>query len=189
MANTRTVVALIVGACAVVSAACSSTEEGEPQTTRVTSAPKSESSTATTGEQPTASLSNIDPCSLLSADELSKYGTFPAGAPNNVGTARGCKFEKDTDSPTTDPNRVISVNLRDQQGIDDVQDLGQGIDRGEVEGRSYARVPGPGVCTIVIGVSQTSRVDVNTIATEGTEKSCEIADEVAAVVEPKLPQG
>src|SRR5690606_29741876 len=127
--------------------------------------------------------------SLLSPQELSKYGSFPEGVREDVGTDRGCNFDKNTDSPTTDPNRMISVGIRDDQGINDAQDSGQGIEHGESDGRKFARIPGSGVCTIAIGVSDSSRVDITTVATEGTQKSCEIADEVAAMVEPKLPQG
>ena len=64
-----------------------------------------------------------------------------------------------------------------------------GIDTTEANGRQIARVPGPGVCLIAIGVTKSSRVDVNVVASEGTNKSCNIADEIAVMVEPKLPRG
>lgn len=188
----RTATTVIVSMFTVMVAACSSSEGGEPvppQESETAPAPSTSAAGATSADQKSASLSSIDPCSLLSSNELSKYGTFPPGVPNNVGSARGCKYEKDTDSPTTDPNRVISVNLRNEQGIDDVQDLGNGINRTEVDGREYAQVAASGGCIIVIGVSPTSRVDINTTATEGTQKRCNIADEVGQIVEPKLPQG
>nr|WP_246381514.1 DUF3558 domain-containing protein [Prauserella isguenensis] len=169
--------------------ACSSSEGGQPIASQSAATPSPDASSPASTNASGDPLADVDPCSLLSAQELSKYGTFPAGVREDVGTDRGCNFEKDTDSPTTDPNRVITVGVRDEEGIDDAQDNGQGIDRGESGGREFARIPGAGVCTIVIGVSESSRVDITTVATEGTEKSCEIADEVAAIVEPKLPQG
>ncbi|MCR3719120.1 Protein of unknown function (DUF3558) [Prauserella flava] len=154
-----------------------------------TPAEASESPGNSSATEPGATpLTEIDPCSVLSSEELAKYGTFPQGSPENVGSARACTFDKDTDSPTTDPNRVITVAMRDQQGLDDAVDRGNGIERAEADGREYARIPSTGPCTIAIGVSATSRVDVTVVATEGTEKSCTIADEVAAIVEPRLPQ-
>ncbi|KID29596.1 hypothetical protein HQ32_03010 [Prauserella sp. Am3] len=131
----------------------------------------------------------MDPCSVLTPDDLSTYGSFPPGKPETVGTSRTCRFMKDTDSPSTDPGRVIAVGFRDQQGLNDVQDMGMGIDRVEVDGREYAQVPSDGGCQVMIGVSDSSRVDITVDATEGTQKSCNIADEVGQIIEPKLPQG
>ncbi len=132
-------------------------------------------------------LADIDPCSLLSNDELSEYGTFPPGKRDDRGVGRVCEFQKDRDP--TEPGRVISVNLREQQSVEDVLEQGYGVQRAESDGRRYARVPGAGACLIAIEVTATSRADINVIATEGRQKSCEIADEVGALIEPKLPEG
>lgn len=56
-------------------------------------------------------------------------------------------------------------------------------------GRQLAQIPSSGGCTVAIGVTETSRVDIVISTTVGTEQACEIADELAAVVEPKLPKG
>lgn len=185
--------ALTLGIFAAVLTGCSSSEDGEAAPTSDGStgsaAASASPSSANPNESGAATLAELDPCSLLSSEDLKQYGTFPPGEPENVGSLRGCNFDKNTDDPISDPNRVITVGIRDQQGLDDAVNRGNGVERSEADGRQYARIPSSGPCTIAIGVSATSRVDVMVVATEGTEKSCEIADEVAAVVEPKLPQG
>lgn len=181
--------AVFIGILAATSVACSAEQAGQPTPSAGNSGQSSSPNETTESNDDPGTLAAQEPCSLLTADELDKYGEFPPGQEQNVGTARGCKFEKKTDSASTDPHRVISVGLRDRQGIDEAQDMGMGVEHGEVDGRQYARVPGPGGCVVIIGVSDNSRVDITANVTEGTEKACTIADEVAAIVEPKLPQG
>src|SRR5690606_2155350 len=100
--------------------ACSSTHGGTPT-------PLQPDEPYTSTEQPSASsvpntapLADVDPCSLLSAQELGKYGMFPPGETDNVGSSRGCKFQKDRQS--NEHTLVTSVGIRDQQGINDAVD-------------------------------------------------------------------
>lgn len=186
MLSTRVAAAVALGAVALVGTACSTSEGGQasPQTGSTQQATTAESSHPSSNGTP---LAAIQPCSLLTADDLSKYGTFPEGSPDNVDYTRGCKFQKDRESPT-DAGRVVSVDIREKQGIGDINGMGKGVDHTEANGRKLAQVPGEGLCMIAIGVTESSRVDINVTATEGTNKSCNIADEIAVQVESKLPQ-
>lgn len=161
-------------------------DEGEasPQISDAQSTPPVQATTSTASSP----LAHVEPCSLLSAGELSKYGSFPQGTPGNVGVGKQCDFQK-TREGAADATLVVSVNVRAEQGLDDAQNMGHGVERAENDDRAYARIPSEGSCTIAIGVSDSSRVDVYTGTTAGTEESCKIADEIAAMVEPKLPQG
>ncbi|MCP2179250.1 DUF3558 family protein [Prauserella alba] len=181
----RTSAGIVVGAFVAISVGCSPGVEGQPEGSQTEKA--TASSLAPSSPSSADSLAGIDPCSLLKANELSKYGNFPQGSPGNVGVGKQCDFQK-TREGAADSTLVVSVNVRADQGLDDAQDMGQGVERAENDGREYARIPSEGSCTIAIGVSESSRVDVYAGTTAGTQKSCEIADEVAAMVEQKLPQ-
>ncbi|WP_084789349.1 DUF3558 family protein [Saccharomonospora iraqiensis] len=171
--------------------ACSSSVGGEANPSRTggpsRSATQSTPGMGTDGNSVPDSLADIAPCSLLSNDELSEYGTFPPGERDDRGVGRACRFQRDRDP--TEPGRVVAVNLREEQGVGDVIEQGYGVQRAESNGRKYAQVPSAGACLIAIGVTSTSRVDIHVVATEGRQKSCEIADEIGAIVEPKLPKG
>jgi hypothetical protein len=84
----------------------------------------------------------------------------------------------------------VSVDVRDKQGTDTVNDMGGGIQRGEVNGRTAVRIPDPGgaTCTLALAVSSASRVDVGVVGPYDTNESCKIATDVAYLVEPKLPK-
>lgn len=176
-------------AIGLVVSACSSTDEGAP----VSSPPSDNSGGRSATTSPSAesgggqSLVGVEPCSLLSAEELGKYGRFPPGETDNVGSSRGCKFQKERSS--NEYTLVTSVGIRDQQGIKDAVDQGFGVDHTEANGRQFAQIPSDGSCTIAIGVTDSNRVDVYAGTTAGTQEACNIADEIAAMVEPKLPQG
>lgn len=186
MLRSRLGVGVAITVFGIAATACSPTDEGQaapsPSSNSSSSPPMSPS--ASGGDSP--SLADIDPCSLLSSDELSSLGNFPEGKPENVGSARTCGFKKERQK-TTDPGLDLGVNIREEQGIGDAQDMGMGIDRTEANGRELAQIPGPGGCTIAIGVSDTSRVDIVVVGDEGTQQACNDADKVAAIVEPKLP--
>jgi hypothetical protein len=136
------------------------------------------------GAAPTAEL---DPCSLLNVDDLAKFGTFPEGKPENLGGARSCGFDEELDSASEDPVGV-TVAVRDSQGVDEVQDLGEGVQAGNVSGgREAVQTSGTGACIIALAVGQDSRVDIGAVAASSDE-ACQVADYVVGIVEPKLPE-
>ncbi len=58
-----------------------------------------------------------------------------------------------------------------------------------VNGRTAALSPDPTVayCTVALGIDTTSRLDVGITGPTDQEKNCEIAEAVAYIVEPRLP--
>lgn len=178
----------LLAAALLTLTACSGQEGGTalPTDPQEPSTVTSESATPPeNGGSPTAGLA---PCSLLSAGDLSQFGTFAEGEPKELGGARGCDFDKELKS-ASDDSVGVSVAVRDEQGVAEVSDLGSGVQAGNVpSGRKAASTSGNGTCLIALEVTETSRVDVGAV-TNTDEQACEIADAVAEIVEPKLPKG
>lgn len=178
---------LVLSIVGFVGAACSPTEGGEA----VPSSPQSGTPTSTSSmpgdNTPQTSLADIAPCSLLSTQELAKLGNFPNPTPDDTGAGQSCDYQKQREG-TTDASLALSVDIHSEEGIDQINDMGEGINRTEANGRQLAQVPGPGGCMVSIGVTQTSRVDVIATGVEPTDRLCNTADEVAVIVEPKLPR-
>lgn len=168
--------------------ACSGEEPGNALPTD--SAVSTESSPASDKQSPQtdAATASLDPCSLLGPSDLAEFGTFGDGESKQLGGARGCSFYKELDS-ASDDTLTIGVAIRDSQGVAEVRDQGNGIETGTVSGdREAAQTSGGSACLIALAVGENSRVDIGVTATYA-DKVCKIADAVAAIVEPKLPEG
>lgn len=185
----RAVLAICLGVLAGASA-CSSSEGGEavtePPASEQPSTPAPSSSAADT---PEGSLAGTEPCSLISKSDVSKYGEQIEGPiRENIGSSRDCRFKKPFQSEPKG-SFTLGVGIRDEQGIRDAVDQGYGIQKTEDAGRQFARIPSSGGCTIAIGVTEMSRVDVSISMAAGTEKACQVASEVSDVVAARLPEG
>lgn len=176
----------LAAAAALVLTACSSEEPGSaspaPSVPPVQTGGSS-SAPATGGGDTTS----IDPCSLISAADLSSYGTFKPPVTTNVGGARLCQFDRE--AAAASDSLSVGVGIRDTQSVDSVNDGGNGKTTGTVNGRKAVLAPKPATaCLMALEVGATSRVDVITVSTD-SEKACGIAEKVADIVEPKLPKG
>lgn len=185
--QTKKFAVLPLVAAALVLAACSSEKPGSPSPAPSSPPAQAEptSSAPSTGGGDTASL---DPCSLISASDLSSYGKFKSPETGEDGGARTCTLAKDKET-ASEESLTISVGIRDTQGLDSVNDAGNGKTSGNVQGRKAVLVPTPPTnCLMALEVGAGSRVDVVTVSTD-PEKACGIAEKVADIVEPKLPKG
>ncbi|WP_084789617.1 DUF3558 domain-containing protein [Saccharomonospora iraqiensis] len=174
-------------------AACSPTEEGQarpedPDGTAHGSLERSTARSSTPTGAPSVELARTNPCSLLSADELSDYGAFNEPTSEDIGSARACRYELDRQGSQLEGLRIATA-IRESTGVSQAVDRGMGLRTTEANGRQLAQIPSSGGCTVAIGVTDASRVDIVISTTAETESACEIADELAAVVEPKLPKG
>ncbi|WP_183649379.1 DUF3558 domain-containing protein [Prauserella isguenensis] len=194
MRSARAVLLPLVTLAVVTASACSERESGTPEANGMSpsSTPPAAGPPSTDVSAPndTSPLAGIDPCSLLTTAEVEKHGAVQEGAPENktVGTATVCTWPGDAgDSAALVP--TTSVAIRQNAGVQDVNDKGSGVQHTEEDGRKYARSPGPGGCVIAIGVTTASRVDVVVSGTETADQACQIANSLVEAAEPNVPRG
>lgn len=170
---TMTALAVSVGACTEVA-------PGEALPTS-----DSTSTVSTTTSANPESLDVIDPCALLTTDEVHQFEANQ-GIPKTLGGARKCQWL------IPGGNGVFSADLRNSQGLKDIV-VGSGTlsDQrvGDHPGKALKEDGGTGTCMIVIGITESSRVDVLGSYKADTAKACDLAMRVATLIEPRLPKG
>jgi hypothetical protein len=131
---------------------------------------------------------SVEPCDLLSVGDLIGYGDFSEGEYEEVGGARTCYWQLSSKGGVE--GFIVSLNVRDAQNVDSMNDVGGGVDKYDIGGRVAARVVNPqfGDCTIALAIDSQSRVDVVVNGLSSVDDSCPVAEEVAGKVEPRLPE-
>jgi hypothetical protein len=183
----RVVCTVAVLACAAFLVACGGTEAGTPTAADRTSAgpePTTTAADATTSSAPDDSeLVGLDPCTLPPAEQLAGLGFTRAGEPQTALDAKLCTW--------AEPGRSVSVTLDPSNGVDDLNTGAatsvEDVTIGRHEGRRVLESSGPGFCSIDIAVTESSSATVTGIDFDGTPLACDLALQVAAIVEPKLP--
>ncbi|HUQ58415.1 DUF3558 family protein [Lentzea sp.] len=172
----RIILTTLAAGVLVLAGACGETTRGDarPMTETPGTASPTPSSPAT------GSLSEVDPCSLLTADDAGALGATAAPKRETVGTADTCAWKP------TDAN--LSVGIRTNLGLAQTQSSGGQITDITVGDRQAKQVSGraSGGCLVVLGVTASSRVDVTVIPPPDGD-GCPLALKVAGLVEPKLP--
>ncbi|MGQ0838928.1 DUF3558 family protein [Actinokineospora sp.] len=128
-------------------------------------------------------LKNLDPCTLLTEAEVSLFGA-QTGVRDDT-AAPACQW-------TVRGQGVFSVAIRAEQGLQDIViDKGTLVDHplASHQGRRLEENSGAGGCMVSIRISESSRVDANSVARSDTAKACEFAGKVAELIEPRLPKG
>jgi hypothetical protein len=128
-------------------------------------------------------LASIQPCDLLSSSDASQN---QLGAPttDNGSGARGCTWQNTT--ANNGDGYVVGVDIRDSQGIKDINTDGYSVTTdniGSHPGRQLQSTISSS-CDIVIGVTNSSRVDV---VVAGSNQGCQFANQYAKLIEPNLP--
>jgi hypothetical protein len=125
-----------------------------------------------------ASTTQLQPCDLLTSAEQSQLQI--TGANERVtDVQRLCDFNEAGDFG-------LVVAIADERGLGDVQSAtpAQALTIGAHD--AVQATDGANGCAIILGVTDTSRVDVASAAATGA-KACDIAKQVAGLIEPKLP--
>lgn len=171
--------------------ACSGKEDGSPVGGNTTSAqtPGSSGPFPTGGPGATGSattgpglgkgpLAGQAPCSLLGNSEIGRIGA-QSGVEMKLGQSRACEYK-------ISGAGVLYIAVFDSLGVKDLR--AAQVTPTQVGGREAMRgISGAG-CEIAIATSESSRVDAVFTHISGDEqKSCELAMQVAQLVEPKLP--
>jgi len=135
------------------------------------------------------STASLQPCDLLSSAEAGQLQLTPGG-PVNEGAARACTWQKAVDINGQN-GYGVEIGIRDSQGLDSINTAGYTITNdnvGKHSGKQGALNAGGG-CLVAIGVGSSARVDVTISAGTDTNQACQFANQVAALVEPRLPGG
>lgn len=182
----------IVLAGALGLAGCS----GEPGSASPTTAPANTTTGPTTPGPADAPTASLDPCELLDIAtldrEFAEYRPFQEDDRNvpggrSIAGARACDWETDLDRATNLRQAMgISIGVRDDLGVKDARDAGGGVNRGKLaSGREAAQMPSPPEgCIMALAVGESSRVDV---VIDAPKQACGIAEAIADLIEPKLP--
>jgi hypothetical protein len=181
--------ALPLAAGVLLLAGCSTEKPGTASPASSTSVVPTSPTSGSGSETPGPSItSTIDPCTLLSAAELSPYGTFKAPTRSEQGSdARDCQYTKSQASASED-SLTVAVVVRDKASVDDIPASAGTLTKGTQNGRTAVQIKNTaGGCAIAMAVGNSARVDVTVVSTNNAA-TCDIASKVADIVEPKLPK-
>ncbi|MCT2585923.1 DUF3558 domain-containing protein [Actinophytocola gossypii] len=132
----------------------------------------SESESGTTG---------LEPCELFTEQDLAALG-LPSEPKEEeeLGPARSCYWQ-------TSGSHLVGVGIIDELGIDQVQSETppEPLTVGSHDAVQYTGALD--VCAVSIAVTDSSRVDVSSVAGGDMAKACDHAKQAAELVEPKLP--
>ena len=173
-------------AAALALTACSQSNSGTP--TPAQGATETTTTSTTTSSTASASpITDIDPCDLLTPDERSQLGGLDEGKREDLGGI-GCTWGASGSHRT-------SVTLSDKLGIQDLQDPGGTSVEITVNGRKARKIPGnkqagtTGMCELGLEIGPHARALIISGTVSGTtEEACQIADQTAQLIEPKLPK-
>jgi hypothetical protein len=123
-----------------------------------------------------------NPCALLSSADLQQIDASSPPTQDKVGTANSCELD------TADYH--FGLDIRTDAGLAGFEPVAGGgpvtsPDLGSHQAKEQAD-RNSSSCTVVIGVSDSSRVDV-TATGDGNTDPCPATLAVAKLVEPKLP--
>ncbi len=172
---------VFVAMVAIASAGCSGGEAGTPRPVGPTSS-GSASTPSSTGGQENAPLLGLDPCALITSDEVRELGAAEPGEREDLASSRGCGW-------TVSGSHSFGVAFWDTKGIDDLALTGRRVPV-TIEGRLAERLEensGPGYCAVIFPITESSVASADVLADAGTATACEVAERVARLIAPKLP--
>ncbi|EIF00611.1 Protein of unknown function (DUF3558) [Saccharomonospora glauca K62] len=131
---------------------------------------------------------SLDPCELLSPDDLAELGAFEGPEKLQMPDSRTCRWQLPPSMENDFNGIVVDLDIRDQQTVESMNPVGGGeVTTSEVNSRPTAVAPDPSGtnCTVGMKIDDVSRIDVGIVGPRG--QSCDIATTVAYIVEPRLP--
>lgn len=133
--------------------------------------------------RPPGPLAGVDPCSLVTAAEVAELKSGP-GVAERIGSARMCTYKRPYSGGD---GFVIGVAIFDELSLDEVvaHDTPKPVTVGKR--RAVQSIGGFFTCAVTMEVSPTSRVDTQGTTGRKDERACELALQLARMVEPKLP--
>lgn len=156
---------------------------GPPSITTDPGAP-TETEEPPTGEDEPSGLADVDPCGLVDQAGLASLG-LTGGEGKEIGGARVCRYRHD--GASLNESFTVSVEVFDSNGIADLAENTTVQELPKVGAHdAVSFVDEAGVCGVSLGVGEDARVD-NTAVGGDQQQGCQLAAQLAALVEPKLP--
>jgi len=168
------VLPVLAAAIALVATGCSASVTGSPAAT--TDPPRSASDAPTSGMS-----AAIDPCALLTGSDVQQFGLQANGRDTAAG-GRACSWYKNL-------QYTVGIEVFDQVGLGQLSTLERTITDhpvGSHDGRLVLSAGGGG-CGVFLQITRTSMVDVDTAGGPSDTRSCQLAEQYAMLVEPRLP--
>ena len=179
--NRRTTVLPFVVAALLGAAACTNSTPGSgTPTTAGSTQPGGPTSSGGSG------LTSLQPCDLISPD-IASQNQLGTPTTDNAAGSRGCTWQNTT--ANNGDGYVVGTDIRGSQGIKDVNTAGNTVtpdNIGNHPGRQLQSTQAT-VCLIAIGVTNSSRVDITVTGGTDANQACQLANQFAKLVEPKLP--
>ncbi|CAM3859574.1 DUF3558 domain-containing protein [Kibdelosporangium persicum] len=133
----------------------------------------------------TSPIENTDPCALLSAADRSTL-SLKDGAVTDGSTDvdKGCRWHSSQQG-----DHSVQIDIYAELGTKDVQATGGVKSIADVGKHKAVQYNFGTTCTISLAITDSSRVDVRVGAAGDNQKACAMVQQVAQLVEPKLPAG
>jgi len=167
--------------------ACSNSTNGlaVPGTTTATSeqAPTTNETSETSTSSPSSNESPLvdkDPCPLLTASAQAKLGVS-GGQRHDVGSGRGCQWTVRGPQETD----FYVVQIYDHSGLKDIPSDSKPKQLPDVGKHKAVQTSENG--SVNMGVTDTSQVSTTVLTGTDTQKACDLAMQMARLVEPELP--
>jgi hypothetical protein len=138
---------------------------------------------ATTARQPpTSTLSDaVDPCALLTSRDVQQLGLVPTGRDTAAG-GRDCHWKKSG-------QYVVGIEIWDNRSLSDLSTINRVVTNypvGSHEGRQV--LSHDGGCGVYLALTATSMVVASGAGVMSADE-CPLADQLAKLIEPRLPKG
>lgn len=166
---------------------CASEEPGSASPQTSSNNPSTSSILPTTPTSATSISLDIDPCELLTTEDLADVGNFDSRYKEDK-DVRACFWQNSLNNGGD--GFTFAVSIHDTQSIDEMRDYGDGIETSEINRRPAASTQNSklGDCNFAMKIDDLSRVDVTITGEDSSQAACEAAEVIAGMVEPRLPE-
>jgi hypothetical protein len=137
--------------------------------------PTANSTTTNSASSSDNPVASIDPCTLISQDDMSKLGLTSRGR-EDTANSRGCGWDKGA-------TYSFGLYANRNQGIDELRD--SSATAVSLSSHDAIQMANGIDCLVDIAITKTSSINVS-IEASGTS-ACGIATQYATLIEPKLP--
>jgi hypothetical protein len=187
--NRRLAVVPVLAAALFGLVACNSNTPGTATGTPGGGPTTTAGAPTTSSQSSGPSLASLQPCDLLSASVLANLQLTKTDSGTANG-ARTCGWQKGVDVNGLN-GYSAGVDIRDSQGLKDVVTTGFTTTSKKIGSHQAEQLQSTnsGDCIVAIGVTDSSRVDITVNAETDAAKACQVAGQLATVVETQLPSG